>query len=44
MRKAKIFSLAKYIKKALEKAECHRDKNEVIIAKVPGASGFFCSG
>jgi len=44
MKKAKIFSLARYIEKALEKAEYHRDENGVIIAKVPGASGFFAQG
>ena len=44
MEKAKIFSLTKYIEKALEKAEYYKDENGVIIAKVPGASGFFAQG
>jgi len=44
LKKAKIFSLARYIEKALEKAEYYKDENGVIIAKVSGASGFFAQG
>lgn len=44
MKKAKIFSLTRYIEKALEKTEYYKDENGVIIAKVLGASGFFAQG
>ena len=44
MKKAKVFSLIRYIEKALEKAEYHKDENRMIIAKVPEASGFFAQG
>ncbi|OGB99523.1 hypothetical protein A2V82_05875 [candidate division KSB1 bacterium RBG_16_48_16] len=43
-RKAKYFALSKYVEAALKKAEYQRDENEVIIGKVPGASGFFAQG
>lgn len=44
MKKAKIFSLARYIEKALEKTEYYKDEKGVVIARVPGASGFFAQG
>ena len=44
MKKAKVFSLTRYIEKALEKAEYYKDENGMIIAKVPEASGFFAQG
>jgi predicted RNase H-like HicB family nuclease len=43
-RKVKLFVLSHYVEKALELAEYERDENGVIIAKVPGASGFFAQG
>lgn len=43
-RKAKYFALSKYVEAALQKAEYERDENGVVIAKVPGASGFFAQG
>ena len=36
--------ILQYIQKALEKAEYYRDKNGVVIAKVPGVEGFFAQG
>jgi len=44
MAKVKAFSLSHYIEKALRKAEFYRDENDVVIAKVPGISGFFAQG
>lgn len=43
-RKAKIFSLSKYVEKVLEKAEYCRDENGVVIAKIPKMNGFFAQG
>lgn len=43
-RKAKVFSLTKYIEKSLEKAEYFKDENGIVIAKVPEKSGFFAQG
>ncbi|MBI3951542.1 MAG: type II toxin-antitoxin system HicB family antitoxin [Acidobacteria bacterium] len=42
--KVRIFSLARYVERALQLAEYSRDENGVIIGKVPGASGFFAQG
>jgi predicted RNase H-like HicB family nuclease len=42
--KAKVFSLSGYVEKALKKAEYARDENDVVIAKVPNALGFFAQG
>lgn len=39
--KAKYFALSKYVEAALKQAEDEKDENGVVIAKVPGASGFF---
>jgi len=39
--KPRHFILSKYIEQALKKAQYERDENDVVIAKVPGASGFF---
>lgn len=43
-RKAKYFSLSKYVEAALKKAMYEKDENDVVIGKVPGASGFFAQG
>jgi predicted RNase H-like HicB family nuclease len=42
--KAKYFTLSKYVKQALKKAEYEKDENGVVIVRVPGASGFFAQG
>lgn len=42
--KAKYFVLSKYVEAALQKAEYQRDENDVVIAKVPEASGFIAQG
>jgi len=44
MMRIKDFSLADYVKEALKRAEYSRDENDVVIAKVPQASGFFSQG
>ncbi|MBT9143760.1 MAG: hypothetical protein DDT29_02171 [Dehalococcoidia bacterium] len=42
--KVRVFSLSRYIKEALHKAEYHRDEDGVVIGKVPGVAGFFAQG
>jgi predicted RNase H-like HicB family nuclease len=42
--KVKVFSLIRYVEKALEMAEYNRDENGAVIGRVPGASGFFAQG
>lgn len=42
--KMKIFSITRYIKEALKKAKYTQDENGVVVAKVPGVSGFFSQG
>ncbi len=42
--KAKYFVLSKYVEAALRMAEYEKDENGAIVAKVPGASGFFAQG
>jgi predicted RNase H-like HicB family nuclease len=44
MKKVRFFSLSRYVEAALRQAEYDRDENEVIVALVPGASGFFAQG
>ena len=44
MNKVKVFALTRYIEEALKRAEYERDENGVVIATVPGASGFFAQG
>jgi len=44
MQKILSFSLLRYVEAALRQAEYERDENGVIIAQVPGASGFFAQG
>ena len=44
LKKAKYFTLSKYVNQALKKAEYERDENGVVIVRVPGASGFFAQG
>jgi predicted RNase H-like HicB family nuclease len=43
-RKAKYFTLSKYVEAALKKAEYEKDENGIVIAKVPKANGFFAQG
>lgn len=42
--KVKVFSLSRYVEAALQRAEYERDENGLIVATVPGASGFFAQG
>ena len=42
--KVKIFSLARYVEHALQGAEYAFDEDGVVVAKVPGAAGFFTQG
>lgn len=44
VRKAKYFVLSKYVEAALKRAVYEKDENNVIIATVPEASGFFAQG
>jgi predicted RNase H-like HicB family nuclease len=44
MKKVRFFSLSRYVEAALRQAEYDRDENGVIVAHVPGASGFFAQG
>ena len=44
MKKVKLFLLSRYVEEALKLAEYERDENGVVIARVPGASGFFAQG
>jgi predicted RNase H-like HicB family nuclease len=44
MAKIKTFSLQRYVQEALHKAEYYKDENGVVVAKVPGAQGFFAQG
>ena len=44
LKKARYFVLSRYVNGALRKAEYEKDENGVVIAKVPGASGFFAQG
>jgi predicted RNase H-like HicB family nuclease len=43
-RRVRVFSLSHYIEMALKRMEYYCDENGVVIAKVPGASGFFAQG
>jgi len=42
--KVKMISISRYVQAALERAEYERDENGIIVARVPGASGFFSQG
>jgi predicted RNase H-like HicB family nuclease len=42
--KVKVFSISRYIEEALKRAEYKRDENGIVVARVPGASGFFSQG
>lgn len=42
--KVKVFSLRRYVEETLKRAHYEVDENGVVIAKVPGASGFFAQG
>lgn len=44
MKKVKFFSLSQYVEAALKQAEYERDEDGIVIAQVPGASGFFAQG
>jgi len=44
MRKVKLFTMTRYVEAALKEAEYVRDEDNVVIAQVPGASGFFAQG
>ena len=44
MSKVRVFLLSRYVEAALRQAEYERDENDVVIARVPGASGFFAQG
>ncbi len=44
MTKVRMFSLADYVNAALKLTVYERDENGVIVASVPGASGFFAQG
>ena len=44
MKKVKIFTLSHYVENALKLAKYEFDENGVVIARVPGASGFFSQG
>jgi predicted RNase H-like HicB family nuclease len=44
MKHTKLFSLMKYLEKALEMAEYFKDENGVVIGRVPNISGFFSQG
>jgi predicted RNase H-like HicB family nuclease len=44
MKKVRLFTLSRYVEAALQQAEYSRDENGVVIAQVPGASGFFSQG
>lgn len=44
MKKVKFFSLSQYVEAALKQAEYERDEDGIVIAQVPGASGFFSQG
>jgi len=44
MSKVRLFPLSHYVEAALKRAEYERDENGVVIAQVPGASGFFAQG
>jgi len=43
-RRVRVFSLSHYVEMALKRMEYYYDENGVVIAKVPGASGFFAQG
>jgi len=42
--KVRLLSLSRYVEAALQQAEYERDENGIVIAQVPGASGFFAQG
>jgi len=44
VKKVRILPLSRYVEAALRQAEYERDENGVVIALVPGASGFFAQG
>ena len=42
--KVKVFSLSRYIEASLERAEYSEDENGMVVAAVPGATGFYAQG
>jgi len=39
-----MISISRYVQARLERAEYERDENGVVVARVPGISGFFSQG
>jgi predicted RNase H-like HicB family nuclease len=44
MSKVRFFVLSRYVEAAIRQAEYERDENDVIVAQVPGADGFYTQG
>lgn len=44
MKRVRIFSLARYVEKALKLAAYAPDEGGMVVAKVPRAAGFFAQG
>jgi predicted RNase H-like HicB family nuclease len=42
--KVRLFSVSRYVEAALKLAEYERDENDMVVATVPGATGFFAEG
>lgn len=42
--RVKVFSLSSYIEASLKHAEYEQDENGLVVATVPGASGFYAQG
>ncbi len=42
--KVRQFSMRLYLQKALQLAEYERDEDGVVVARVPGADGFYAQG
>jgi predicted RNase H-like HicB family nuclease len=44
VQRIRIFSISDYVEAALHLAEYERDEDGVVVASVPGASGFYAQG
>jgi predicted RNase H-like HicB family nuclease len=44
MQKLRLFSLARYVEAALQRAEYQRDEDGIVVAVVPNMPGFFSQG
>jgi predicted RNase H-like HicB family nuclease len=44
MSTVRLFSLTRYLEAAVKLAQYERDEQGVVVAQVPGASGFFAQG